>query len=92
LWFCASGWNSGKKNPQKKREPRLTRHLGPEKPTRKDKSKAHAVWREHLAYYSFSGSLNEISQVSVTRTIAKCYVNILIDNTLSIYFFDNFPF
>jgi len=39
--------------------------------------KAHAVWREHFADYSFSGSLIEISQVSVTRTIAKCYVRIL---------------
>lgn len=46
-------------------------------PTPKDKSKAHAVWREHFAYFSFWRSLIEISQVSSVRTIAKCYVRIL---------------
>ena len=53
----------------------LTRARGPEKPTTNDKSKAHAVWREHLLIESVCDvRLNEISQVSSARTIAECYL------------------
>jgi len=64
----------------------LTRLRGPEKPTRNDKSKAHAVRREHLLTYSISSSLNEISQVSKARTIAECYLINMFEISLFLFF------
>ncbi|MFZ4799570.1 MAG: hypothetical protein ACOYMA_18895, partial [Bacteroidia bacterium] len=59
-----------------------------ESPHRIDKSKAHAVWREHLLTESNSvARLKEISEVSKARTIAECYlINMLKIIVLSVYY------